>query len=52
MPVELQPRDYLDLPGEIVSGHPDRHVARVEVDGRVCYLKRQHRVGWRRVGCG
>jgi tRNA A-37 threonylcarbamoyl transferase component Bud32 len=38
---------FLDLPGEVVSGHPDRHVARVEVAGRACYLKRQHRVGRR-----
>lgn len=47
MRVELTDAEILDLPGEIVSGHADRHVARVEVDGRVCYLKRQHRVGWR-----
>ncbi len=33
----------LNLPGEIVSGHPDRHVLRVELG----YLKRQHSVGWR-----
>ena len=39
----------LDLPGEVVSGHPDRHVVRVELPGwgGVLYLKRQHRVGWR-----
>jgi tRNA A-37 threonylcarbamoyl transferase component Bud32 len=37
---------FLDLPGEVVSGHPDRHVVRVEVSGvGTCYLKRQHRVG-------
>lgn len=47
MPVDLTAADIFDLPGEIVSGHPDRHVARVEYDGRVCYLKRQHHVGWR-----
>jgi hypothetical protein len=34
----------LELPGEIVSGHPDRHVLRVEIPGLpgACYLKRQH----------
>lgn len=42
------PRTLLNLPGEIVSGHPDRHVVRVVLDtnrGRVvAYLKREHRV--------
>ncbi len=40
---------FLDLPGEVVSGHPDRHVVRVELPGaaRAFYLKRQHVVGWR-----
>jgi tRNA A-37 threonylcarbamoyl transferase component Bud32 len=47
MPVELTAADYLNLPGEIVSGHPDRHVLRVELNDRVCYLKRQHRITWR-----
>ena len=39
----------LDLPGEVVSGHPDRHVMRVELPGWPCglFLKRQHRVAWR-----
>lgn len=39
----------LGLPGEVVSGHPDRHVVRVDHPGwgGVLYLKRQHRVGWR-----
>jgi hypothetical protein len=38
----------LALPGEIVSGHPDRHVVRVELPGGVVgYLKKQHRVSWR-----
>jgi tRNA A-37 threonylcarbamoyl transferase component Bud32 len=45
------PRTILDLPGEVVSGHPDRHVVRVVV-GRdlerfVAFLKREHRVPWR-----
>lgn len=41
--------DFLGLPGEVVSGHPDRHVARVVLPGweRPLYLKREHRVGWR-----
>ncbi len=40
---------FLDLPGEVVSGHADRHVARVIIPGcgRAFYLKRQHVVGWR-----
>src|SRR6187399_2285 len=38
----------LALPGEVVSGHPERHVMRVELPGgRIGYLKRQHRVSWR-----
>jgi len=38
----------LALPGEIVSGHPDRHVVRVELPGgSIGYMKRQHRVTWR-----
>jgi tRNA A-37 threonylcarbamoyl transferase component Bud32 len=40
---------FWELPGEVVSGHADRHVMRVELPGesRVFYLKRQHIVGWR-----
>ncbi|HXD89172.1 MAG TPA: lipopolysaccharide kinase InaA family protein [Urbifossiella sp.] len=40
---------FLDLPGEIVSGHPDRHVAKVQLPGwnTACFLKRQHSVGVR-----
>lgn len=39
--------DFLNLPGEVVSGHPDRHVVQVKLDGsaghsQVAYLKRQH----------
>jgi tRNA A-37 threonylcarbamoyl transferase component Bud32 len=41
----------LELTGEIVSGHPDRHVVRVVWPGpdgrRVLYLKREHVIGWR-----
>ena len=43
--------DVIDLPGEVVCGHPDRHVVRVELatptGRRVVYLKREHVVGWR-----
>jgi tRNA A-37 threonylcarbamoyl transferase component Bud32 len=37
---------FLDLAGEVVSGHPDRHVVRVELPGfaSAFYLKRQHAV--------
>ena len=40
---------FLDLPGEVVNGHPDRHVVRVELPGapNAFYLKRHHMVGWR-----
>ncbi|VTT97343.1 hypothetical protein : Lipopolysaccharide core heptose(I) kinase OS=Pseudomonas bauzanensis GN=CF98_17255 PE=3 SV=1: Kdo [Gemmataceae bacterium] len=40
---------FLELAGEVVSGHPDRHVVRVELPGFAAafYLKRQHAVTWR-----
>jgi hypothetical protein len=43
--------DFLNLRGDVIGGHADRHVVRV-VFGRglsrtVCYLKREHRVPWR-----
>ena len=39
---------FLDIPGEIVSGHPDRHVMRVVLaNGKTCYLKREHRIRWK-----
>jgi tRNA A-37 threonylcarbamoyl transferase component Bud32 len=45
------PEAFLALRGEIVSGHNDRNVSRVELTAgtvpRVVYLKREHRVGWR-----
>src|SRR5687768_9234225 len=42
------PDAFLELCGEIVSGHPDRHVMRVELpDGRICFLKKEHRVRWK-----
>ena len=39
----------LDLPGEVVSGHPDRHVLarRTARFADAFYLKRQHRRRWR-----
>src|SRR5262249_39145984 len=43
--------DFLRLPGVIVSGHPDRNVARVLLGSGptalLAYLKREHRVPWR-----
>lgn len=34
---------FLTLPGEVVSGHPDRHVMQVRLsDSHIAYLKRQH----------
>ena len=39
---------FLNMPGEIVSGHPDRHVMRVQLaDGRWAFLKREHRIRWK-----
>ena len=40
---------FLGLPGEVVSGHPDRHVVRIVLPGmgNAAYLKRQHMVSWR-----
>lgn len=35
------------LQGEIVGGHPDRHVARVELPGRTVFIKRELVVGKR-----
>ena len=42
------PEAFIALPGEIVSGHPDRHVMRVQLgDRRFAYLKREHRIRWK-----
>ena len=51
------PEDFLALPAVIVSGHPDRNVARVKLGGFrnqpgdsagiTAYLKREHRLSWR-----
>ena len=50
--------DAMALCGEIVCGHPDRHVARVELANRVLFVKRELVVGrrmrlknwWRGIG--
>lgn len=43
--------DFLSLPAVIISGHPDRNVARVTLgkgsDALRGFLKREHRVPWR-----
>jgi hypothetical protein len=43
--------DFFNLPGVIVSGHPDRHVMRVELGEAPntirAFLKREHRVAWK-----
>ena len=47
----VSPESFLAVVGEVVCGHPDRHVARVElhagVKPRVAFLKREHLVGRR-----
>jgi hypothetical protein len=40
------PESILDLPGEVVSGHRDRHVVEVRVPGLHAFLKKEHRVSW------
>jgi tRNA A-37 threonylcarbamoyl transferase component Bud32 len=37
-------RDFLALPGIVVSGHVGRNVSRVDLGGVTAYLKREHRV--------
>jgi tRNA A-37 threonylcarbamoyl transferase component Bud32 len=41
------PSDFLNLEGEIISGHPDRHVMRVRIGEVDAILKREHRVPWK-----
>ena len=41
------PRELLELPGVVVSGHVGRNVSRVVVGDETAYLKREHRVRWR-----
>jgi tRNA A-37 threonylcarbamoyl transferase component Bud32 len=38
---------FLDWPGVVLSGHPSRHVLRVEADADCFILKKEHRVPWR-----
>ncbi len=38
---------FTALPGLIVSGHPERNVARVTIGDAIAYLKCEHRVLWR-----
>lgn len=42
------PRDFMELEGVTVSGHPDRNVTRVLIDSNhglvPCYLKREYRI--------
>jgi heptose I phosphotransferase len=42
-----EPEAFLDLPARVVSGHPGRDVARVELGEGTAYLKRQQRVSWK-----
>jgi tRNA A-37 threonylcarbamoyl transferase component Bud32 len=37
-------KDFLDLPGVVVSGHVGRNVSRVRLGDVVAYLKREHRI--------
>jgi tRNA A-37 threonylcarbamoyl transferase component Bud32 len=41
------PEEFLALPGVIVSGHPDRHVARTMLGSMTGFLKREHRIRYR-----
>jgi tRNA A-37 threonylcarbamoyl transferase component Bud32 len=47
----MAPEQFLALPSVIVSGHPDRHVARVTLGNDLfaltAFLKREHRTRWR-----
>jgi len=43
----LSLREFLELPGIVVSGHVGRNVSRVVVGDETAYLKREHRVRWR-----
>lgn len=47
----LSPQSFLALAGDIVSGHPERHVAAVELHAgvrpRKAFLKREHLIGRR-----
>ena len=42
-----RPEDFLALPETILSGHPDRHVSRVQVGATPAFLKKEHHVPWK-----
>jgi tRNA A-37 threonylcarbamoyl transferase component Bud32 len=42
-----QAQAFFDLPGPIISGHPDRHVLRIDIGGIRCFLKREHHIPWK-----
>jgi tRNA A-37 threonylcarbamoyl transferase component Bud32 len=42
-----QSQEFFDIPGPIISGHPDRHVLRIEIAGIRCFLKREHHIPWK-----
>jgi tRNA A-37 threonylcarbamoyl transferase component Bud32 len=39
--------DFLALPAVVISGHPDRNVARIQLGSISAFIKREHRVRWR-----
>jgi hypothetical protein len=39
--------DFLRVPSVVISGHPDRNVARIKLDSIPAFIKREHRVRWR-----
>jgi len=41
------PRELIELPGVVVSGHVGRNVSRVVLSDETAYLKSEHRVRWR-----
>jgi tRNA A-37 threonylcarbamoyl transferase component Bud32 len=41
------PEAILAVPNVIVCGHPNRHVARVQIGPVAAFLKREHRVPWK-----
>jgi tRNA A-37 threonylcarbamoyl transferase component Bud32 len=52
------PADFLSLPAEIITGHPDRHVGRLTLGSVRAFLKREFAIPWRErlqsawSGCG
>jgi tRNA A-37 threonylcarbamoyl transferase component Bud32 len=39
--------DFLQVPSVVISGHPDRNVARITLDSISALIKREHCVRWR-----